>query len=202
MNASGAKDPQASPRKEPNKPAYYALSAVFIVGLIVVAAVASRWIDARLHLNQYLSVGRLGRVVGGVLGLTGFLLWVWAPAMLFMRGRGIPLEGRDGPILDNGTKHLVRVGPYRLVRNPMYVGYITCFAAAGLLLDSPTMLFVATPLEALHSFIFTVRYEERALARRFGEEYRRYCEEVPRFIPRLPFFGSRGDRHRKVGAAL
>lgn len=32
---------------------------------------------------------------------------------------------------------------------------------------------------------FVPAYEERDMERRFGEEYRRYCEQVPRWWPRL-----------------
>jgi protein-S-isoprenylcysteine O-methyltransferase Ste14 len=79
----------------------------------------------------------------------------------------------------------VAVGPYRWVRNPIYIG-------AFLIVTGEAWLFVSVPLLAydlalgLGFHLLVVAYEEPSLRRRFGEEYERYRRAVPRWVPRLP----------------
>lgn len=75
-------------------------------------------------------------------------------------------------------------GPYRWVRNPLYLG--TYLMAVGTALAAQTWIVLA-----LASVIFAVIYhyiildEEIKLRELFGAPYLRYCELVPRFFPRL-----------------
>src|SRR5215469_9379343 len=74
-------------------------------------------------------------------------------------------------------------GPYRYVRNPLYLGLFLMFAAMAVLMP-PSGAPVALVLEA----IFIVRLtlgEEAFLAAQLGDPYRVYLRSVPRFLPRL-----------------
>jgi protein-S-isoprenylcysteine O-methyltransferase Ste14 len=87
------------------------------------------------------------------------------------------------------TAHLVVVGPYRYVRNPMYEAVIAIILGQALLCAS-----VATVVYAIIVFaavlLFVIFYEEPALQRQFGNEYREYRRHVRRWIPRLrPWMG-------------
>ena len=80
--------------------------------------------------------------------------------------------------------HMVSEGPYSLSRNPLYVGTFLIVLAIAFYL--PSLTFAAGLLIASVFYLsVTVSAEERWLGRTFGEEYTRYCQEVPRFFPRL-----------------
>ena len=84
---------------------------------------------------------------------------------------------------ENGVpQRLVVEGPYRYVRNPLYDGDFCLIVGAALLTRSWTLVLVAA-LD-LTLLAFQLPFEERELGERFGVPYRRYCELVPRFVPR------------------
>jgi hypothetical protein len=92
------------------------------------------------------------------------------------RGKGTP-----API--DPPKELVMRGLYRYVRNPMYVGILTLLIGETLFFAS-RQLFIYAGVIFLFFNLFVIFYEEPALRQKFGESYRRYCETVPRWIPR------------------
>jgi len=75
-------------------------------------------------------------------------------------------------------------GPYRFVRNPMYIGAGLTLAGAALFYGSLRLLSYAF-LFLLATHLFVVSYEEPTLRRTFGEEYEAYCREVRRWCPRI-----------------
>jgi len=79
-------------------------------------------------------------------------------------------------------------GPYRYVRNPMYVGACLALAGGALVYRSWALLaYAALFLIATH--LFVVWYEEPNLSRLFGVDYENYRARVQRWLPRL---GARG----------
>jgi protein-S-isoprenylcysteine O-methyltransferase Ste14 len=108
-------------------------------------------------------------------GLALFLECVW---QFGWRGRGTPL------VVDPPVK-LVAAGPYRWVRNPMYWGVLLILVGEALLYRSwAVALYACAFLLVVH--LFVVLYEERTLARRFGDSYLEYRRAVHRWIPRSP----------------
>jgi protein-S-isoprenylcysteine O-methyltransferase Ste14 len=81
------------------------------------------------------------------------------------------------------TTELIVEGVYRYVRNPMHIGVFSIMFGEGLLLRSLIILVFVTFAVILHLFYIPFS-EERGLERRFGEEYRVYKENVPRWFPR------------------
>ncbi|MEX2176436.1 MAG: isoprenylcysteine carboxylmethyltransferase family protein [Pirellulaceae bacterium] len=82
------------------------------------------------------------------------------------------------------VKELVTIGPYAMVRNPLYVGTFLMMAGFCTLLADPLMLaFVVGPTVVL--YWLAVRDEEQVLARFFPDEWPAYAARVPRFVPRL-----------------
>ena len=90
-------------------------------------------------------------------------------------------EGGGGPGLSNPPDRIVDRGPYRWLRNPMYLGHLVFFAGLALALGS----WIGAAVLAFHLAWFDrrVREDERHLAERFGEPYRAYCRRVKRWIP-------------------
>jgi protein-S-isoprenylcysteine O-methyltransferase Ste14 len=78
---------------------------------------------------------------------------------------------------------LVVDGPYRYVRNPMITGVIAVLLGEALVLRSLPHFAWALAFTALN-LVYIPLVEEPALERRFGDAYRRYCENVPRIVPR------------------
>lgn len=81
------------------------------------------------------------------------------------------------------TERLLADGPYRYVRNPLYLGNILMATAIGLM-ASRVGFFVLS----IGMTLFVIRLilrEETDLLRDQGESYRRYCAAVPRLLPSL-----------------
>ena len=68
------------------------------------------------------------------------------------------------------------------MRNPLYDGDLCLIVGAGLLTQSWILMTVAALY--LAQLALQLPLEERELMERFGGSYRRYCELVPRFVPR------------------
>ncbi len=115
------------------------------------------------------------RVVGILLMALGICGFSWVSQAFARFGKGTPAPF-DPP------KKFVAIGLYRFVRNPMYLGAVTVILGEALLFGSWKLLaYAAAVLTALH--LFVVLYEEPSLYRRFGEPYRHYVNEVPRWLP-------------------
>lgn len=113
-------------------------------------------------------------LVGAALAALGAALRAWAAA--YLRGEVVHDERRH-------SDRLVADGPYRHVRNPLYVGLMLfvigmCPMASAL---GAAFMLVAMP-------IFLARLvggEEAAMLAQHGDSFRHFCETVPRFVPSL-----------------
>ena len=98
--------------------------------------------------------------------------------------RRFVVVGRGTLVPTAPTEHLVVSGFYRHVRNPMYVGVLVALAGEVLLFRSRGLLLFAVCLW-LGFHLFVSLYEEPTLTRRYGDEYLRFKQNVPRWMPRL-----------------
>jgi protein-S-isoprenylcysteine O-methyltransferase Ste14 len=80
-------------------------------------------------------------------------------------------------------RDLVARGPYRHVRNPMYVATAAVITGEGLLIARPILL-VAAVAYLLALGLLVRRFEEPLLARRFGGAWEEYRRHVPGWLPR------------------
>jgi protein-S-isoprenylcysteine O-methyltransferase Ste14 len=111
-----------------------------------------------------------------LLGVGGFLL-LWCVRDFYVSGRGT-LAPWDPP------KHLVIVGRYRYVRNPMYVAVLTILAGWAVLYASASVaIYMAFVAIVFH--LRVILYEEPCLDRLFGVEWQAYSASVSRWLPRL-----------------
>ncbi len=113
-------------------------------------------------------------VTGGILALTCVGTFV-------VRGRGTPAPF-DAPV------EFVAVGPYKHVRNPMYLGGLTALLGFGLYEHSPSIMLFSLPW-LFFAHLFVIFYEEPTLRRKFSATYEAYCKEVPRWIPKFNAVG-------------
>jgi protein-S-isoprenylcysteine O-methyltransferase Ste14 len=139
-----------------------------------VAGLLPWWLAGRRQHPPLLGA-RWTRTVGTALIAAGVPL-VADAFVRFVRARGTP-----APIAE--THELVVDGPYRITRNPQYVGVVAVVTGEGLLWGSGRVLAYAAYLAA--SFHRWVRvYEEPRLRHRFGAAYERYQRRVSRWLPR------------------
>jgi protein-S-isoprenylcysteine O-methyltransferase Ste14 len=121
-----------------------------------------------------LGLGRL-RWLGILPIVVGAAIGTWCTWDFVFSGQGTP-NPLDPP------KVLVARGPYRLVRNPMYVSVGFILAGEALFFGSLGLVVYATVVVVLFHF-FVLSYEEPALRKLFGASYESYCRTVPRWIP-------------------
>ena len=85
------------------------------------------------------------------------------------------------------TQKLIIDGMYRYVRNPMIIGVMTVLIGESIAIKSIN-IFIWVVIFFIINNIFFVLYEEPNLENKFGDEYREYKKNAPRWIPRLrPF---------------
>jgi len=152
-------------------------SAIFLVLAPGTVAGYIPWRISRWHVHAMLPGFVVVRVVGVLLIAAGL------PVLLESFGR-FAVEGFGTPAPIFPTQHLVVTGFYRYVRNPMYVAVVAMVAGQGLLFGN--IWIVVYALAAwLIAHLFVCAYEEPTLRRSFGAEYRAYCAQVGRWVPRL-----------------
>lgn len=119
----------------------------------------------------------LFRSAGGMLITLGVIGLLDSFIRFAVQGVGTP-----APVFP--TRHLVVTGLYRYVRNPMYLAVASTILGQGLVLGN-VMLIEYCGLVWLLFHLFVLVYEEPTLRANFGSEYKIFCSEVPRWIPRF-----------------
>ena len=111
--------------------------------------------------------------LGGGMVLVGLAFHFWSSVTL-ARGERKGATA-SGPVSD---------GPFRYVRNPIYLAGITLLLGVGLLYPTWEPKDLVLPLLLLVYFhLAVVRVEEPALRQHFGPTYEQYCRRVPRWFP-------------------
>jgi protein-S-isoprenylcysteine O-methyltransferase Ste14 len=152
-------------------------SAVFlVVAPGFVAGLVPRWIS-RWQLEPPFFGMPACRFAGGLLMTLGVIGLLDSFVRFAVQGAGTP-----APVFP--TRHLVVTGLYRHVRNPMYVAVVSAVLGQGLFFGSVALVEYGG-LVWLLFHVFVLIYEEPTLRASFGSDYRRFCIEVPRWIPRF-----------------
>lgn len=137
------------------------------VGVLILVLVLD-WAWPVAVLSEFVSAW-----VGSVLLVVGLALNLWGA--ITMKKARTPINPYR-PVAD-----VVATGPFRLTRNPLYVGLDLMFLGITLLINSVWGLLVLVPLLVVMHYGVILR-EERYLESRFGEEYREYCRSVGRYF--------------------
>jgi protein-S-isoprenylcysteine O-methyltransferase Ste14 len=141
------------------------LAIAVVIGLILVAllTIRSAWSNDWVH--EYIEDFGIGAIVLAILGR----MW----CTLYIGGRK--------------SAEIVRLGPYSMSRNPLYAFSTLGAAGIGMLTGSLTVALVLAIL-CYVAFRFVIAAEEGYLENVFGEPYRAYKREVPRFFPKISLY--------------
>ena len=112
--------------------------------------------------------------IGGALAVVAALVFGAWPALHFRKTGQNPTPWSETPVL-------VRHGPYRITRNPMYVMMLLVCVAFAIILNTAWIL-ILTPVCAAIIYFIAVRHEESYLETRFGDAYRDYRNSVRRWL--------------------
>jgi len=152
------------------------IGLIFWFSLGVLLVFASLWLDKFLPVQ--LLIPTLANIsLSVLLLLIGATLCLWT-IYSFVRAKGSPV-----PL--NPPQRLVTTGLYSWVRNPMVTGWIMMMFGVGVLLNSISLIFIFTPLFLLLNILYLKAIEEKEMEKKFGQEYLKYKESVPMFIPRF-----------------
>jgi len=146
------------------------LSAVALASSLLYVFFPARLAWASLPFPGWLRWGGL------VLSLGGFLL-------LEASQRALGRNWSDQPRV-TATQLLVTTGPYRRIRHPIYTSFLLILGALLPLSANACLGLTWIVSVALDAFI-RIRYEERAMADRFGGAYLEYMRRTVRLLPRL-----------------
>jgi protein-S-isoprenylcysteine O-methyltransferase Ste14 len=145
-----------------------------VLAIVLVLAIALQWAAPLGVLSQFDQFWR-NIVGGGLLGI-GIVLTQAGAQKLLARGTNVnPLKPATA---------LATEGIYRWTRNPMYVGGGPLMLGLAIAFGIDWLLLLMIPSGLLLHFGI-VRREERYLTGKFGDEYRRYCAAVPRYLSGL-----------------
>lgn len=150
------------------------LYACGFVALFAWIALQLRGVDASLGLSLPSAVV----VFGFIFMLAGAALAISCIATFVIRGRGTPA-------LFDPPRRFVAIGPYRYVRNPMYLGGFALLIGLALSLRSVSILLMTALLMPLCHLLVAL-HEEPSLKRKFGEPYKTYLTTVRRWLPHVP----------------
>ncbi|MGE0460712.1 MAG: isoprenylcysteine carboxylmethyltransferase family protein [Vicinamibacterales bacterium] len=148
--------------------------ATLFIGLVLVFLPARVLSAAGIDPPQAIGAWQ---VTGAIAGFAGAALALWCVLTFAFVGRGTPAPF-DPP------RQLVVRGPYRFVRNPMYIGAALALAGAAVFYESLELLGY-TGAFLLVTHLFVVLYEEPTLRRLFGADYDAYCARIRRWWPAL-----------------
>ena len=119
--------------------------------------------------------GQAVRWLGLLLYGLGLALMSWARNLL---GRMY-----SGEVTIQKSHQLIKTGPYRYIRHPVYLGMLCSALGLSFLFRSWIGLVAMVPI--LVGLLFRIRDEEAVLHKEFGSEWEVYCQQSSRFIPYL-----------------
>ena len=139
---------------------------VYLAGIVIGIAI-SIWIPTKIVPSSP------AWTLGGILIICGAVLS--GSAILKFKGVGTTVRP------DRAASTLVIVGPYRITRNPMYLGLALVYVGIAIAVQSVwALIFLPVVLTIIQRR--AIEPEEAFLERRFGADYTRYKEDVRRWI--------------------
>lgn len=107
--------------------------------------------------------------------------YLWPSLILVVVGEGLRIWAAGHLEKD---KMLTTGGPYRWIRNPLYLG--SFLIALGFCLVAGSLwIWILVAAYFVLCYLPVIRYEETFLAEKFPEDYPKYAEAVPGLYPGL-----------------
>lgn len=129
------------------------------------------------HFGRPLLTSASIQLAAGVLiGLAGLALMLFSIVLMIRIAKSTVMPW-------DPSQNLVITGPYRHLRNPMILGVILLLIGEALILCAYGIAILALAFFILNTVYF-VYFEEPKLEQQFGQEYRQYKANVPRWLPR------------------
>jgi protein-S-isoprenylcysteine O-methyltransferase Ste14 len=145
---------------------------------IQACAFAIAWMIARKPFTPFLPVDwRAQYVVAALTVVLALASLIFVAAAVRTLGKQWSLQAR---VLEH--HELIRHGPYRIVRHPIYTGMFGMLVAGSLACGHWVGLLIASLVYCIGTII-RIRSEEKLLREQFGSAYQEYARQVPAFIP-------------------
>ena len=132
-------------------------------------------ISVLLHLLMPVPIMRDGACL-----VCGIIFIILAPTLALSAFRTMKAAGTN-ILPSKPALTIVRSGPFRFTRNPMYLSLCLLQVALGFFLNDWITLLFVVPLALIFHYGVILR-EERYLSAKFGEPYLEYKREVRRWI--------------------
>ncbi len=115
------------------------------------------------------------RYFGVLMMLFGAPLAAWCSFLLLVPGKdhSVPYD-----------QSLQVIGPYKYMRNPFMLGWLMVLWGEVIFIMSGSLLFYAIILTLCVHF-WVIAFEEPSLEDKYHDDYRRYKNAVPRWLPRI-----------------
>ncbi len=127
------------------------------------------------HASGHLWLAFLG---GGAAMMT--IIHVISNGLVFI---GFMIMWKAWKLIHGAKGELVTEGPYSYVRHPQYAGLF--IITIGMLTQWPTIITALMFPVLVFAYYRLSKREESDIIKMFGDEYKRYIEKTPMFIPRL-----------------
>lgn len=113
------------------------------------------------------------RFSGAILAFAGVALDLWAMFVMW--------RAKTNILPHRGANVLINFGPFRFTRNPIYLGNTVVMLGVSVYFDNGWFLLLGLGSAILVHFL-AIRREEIHLAKRFGDEWRKYSKRTPRWL--------------------
>ena len=114
----------------------------------------------------------------------GIGLYLWSALSFLIKGKGTPsiwFAKHLKFLIGEEPIKMVSTGLYNVSRNPMYLGVLTIAIGQAVFFESKTILIYSGIL-AIFFHLVVVYIEEPHLKNKFGAEYEKYLNDIPRWI--------------------
>jgi protein-S-isoprenylcysteine O-methyltransferase Ste14 len=163
----------SDPRSKEERFKAYLKPKSILIGFFIFIFFALNYLSAMYFPLPPSGFDDLINLLGILTFFAGMVIAVWAK-MTMGKVWGIPAEHSKAR-----QNKLIRSGPFKYSRNPIYVGLIMVLAGYGLATQS---VFTFLAIIPIFYFNIAAQKEEELLEKHFKEEYLKYKKEVPRFF--------------------